>query len=210
MSVSTVIGLIGLGADIYQSYQSEKDAEDYYDSQARLTQAQAEQNATNIRNAAISNAELSIYDRGVAVKEANEAFKAGELEARNQLYTTGKILAAQKANYGKSGVALGMGTPLEVVSRTASEIVRDALLIKYNGKTASNRSKELANRYKKVAETDLENAFAHAALVEEAGIYDASYYSQRADASGSAALYSTTATAFQGTYDLGYREGWWD
>jgi hypothetical protein len=203
--------VIGIGAgiaDTYSSYKSNKDREDFYDDQAKISAKTAKRNAENVRKAAERNAELSVYDASVAIKEANQAFKSSENEARGFILQAGQFLGQQRTNYAKSGVAVSTGTPLEVNVKSGRELVRDALIIKYNGKTAANRAKEIANRYKKVSEVTLENAAEHAALIEEAGAYDSSYYGKMADASGTAAIFSGASTGLSNLYNIGTNRGW--
>jgi len=204
--------VIDIGGDLlsgWSSYESKKDQQEMYEDKSKASAKTAKLNAENVRKAAERNAELSVYDASVAVKNANAAFKSYENENRSFILQAGQLLGQQRTNYAKSGVAVGTGTPLEVNVKTSQELVRDALLIKYNGKTAANQQKDLANRYKKVADNTLEQAIEHAALIEEAGVYDASYYAKAADATGDAAIYGGISSGLNTLYNTGTEQGWW-
>lgn len=187
MGIGAIIGLVGIGASIWGASQS-----------ASAASSAADANAAAVQQTAAHNASISNYDAQVTYGEAQEAFMKTNTELAQHRIQGDLFLATQKTNYAKSGVAVGTGTPLEVMSRTHDEFMKDQLTILNEGKKQVERSESLAYRFLKLGEYGQRDAAAQAGYIQQAG----------ADRSTGAYL-SGAATAATQTYQLGFQQGWW-
>lgn len=188
MSWGTALSIIGIGASLYGSHQSASAAND-----------QASAQAASIRETAAHNAAISKYDALVARGEAQEAaLKTNKELAQHRRYGD-LFLSSQRARYGKSGVAVGTGTPLEVMALTQDEFLEDERIIAYEGLKDIQRAGSLARRYDALAEAGLRDAAAQASLTIRAG-------RDRSNAS----LIQGVSQVAQQTYQLGSNSGWWE
>lgn len=196
---------IKLGGQVLGMFSEKEKSEDkayHYKQQSRISKETAKKNAENIRQAAKRNAELSIFDAKVALREAEAIQKSTMVDLRNHIEFSGKLLGSQRAAAGKSGIAVGTGTPLEVEAYTKGELMRDAIVIRYNGMKASQAAKTLAKRYKESADMTLENAAEHAALIEEAGVLDSNYYGDLSDSAKDEGFWNLLGQGAELAYDI--------
>ena len=110
------------------SYQQGKNAERMAEYNAAVAENQAqwdEYYAAQQAQSARQQAEWAEYNAYLAEQEAavNKSKKERETE---------RLISAQRARYGKSGVQL-TGSPLEVIAETAIEGEYDALTLEYEG-----------------------------------------------------------------------------
>ena len=84
------------------------------------------------------------YNAAVAEEDAKAAKAKAEYDELAHRENVRKILAAQRALYGKSGVSME-GSPLLVMEDTEKQGELDALAIRYGGDVASARSRSEAN-----------------------------------------------------------------
>lgn len=161
-------------------------AEDYYDDLA-----------DEQRRVAEVNRQISLEDASVAEKDAFFAEQSAALALSIHMKKLDHILGSQKARYAKSGVAVGSGSPLETMMSTLEDGLKDAKTIIYNGKTAAERRRDLARRYRKLAEAGLREAAAQAALLEDAGAAEKRGW-----------LFSAGGDLAQGIFALGEEMGW--
>jgi len=179
---------IGIAASLYGASQQSSAAQD-----------QASTQAASIRETAAHNAAISRYDAYVSRGEAQEAWLKTNTELSQMRQQGDLFLSTQKARYGKSGVAVSTGTPLETMSRTQGEFLEDERTIAYEGLKDIKRAESLASRYDMLADYGLRDAAAQASLTIQAG-NDAS----------NAAWISGINQASQTTYQMGSQSGWWD
>jgi len=78
------------------------------------------------------------YDAALAAREAEITKKKTSYEVASFRRQGEKFKAEQRATVGASGVRLE-GSPLESLAETASQIERDALMIRYSGKTEEQK-----------------------------------------------------------------------
>jgi hypothetical protein len=84
------------------------------------------------------------YNAAVAEEDAKAAKAKAEYDEKAHRENVRKILATQRALYGKSGVSME-GSPLLVMEDTQKQGELDALAIRYGGDVASARSRSEAN-----------------------------------------------------------------
>ena len=84
------------------------------------------------------------YNAAVAEQDAKAAKAKAEYDEKAHRENVRKILATQRALYGKSGVSME-GSPLLVMEDTQKQGELDALAIRYGGDVASARSRSEAN-----------------------------------------------------------------
>lgn len=188
MSWGTVLSLVGIGASIYGASQ-----------QSSAAQSQANAQAASIAETARHNSEISKYDASVARDEAQEAWLKTNQELSQQRQQGDFFLSTQRARYGKSGIAVGTGTPLEVMARTADEFLEDERTIAYEGLKDVKRAESLATRYDSLADFGLRDASVAASLAIQAG----------QDRSNAAIIGGISQVASQ-SYQYGSNAGWWD
>jgi len=183
-----IISAVGIGASLWGASQQSSAATDT-----------ANANAAAIAKTAADNAAISRYDASVARGEADEAYLKTNQELAQARQYGDFFLSNQKARYGKSGVAVGTGTPLTTMAKTQDEFLEDERTIAYEGLKDSQRAESLAVRYDKLAVFGLRDAAAQASLTIQAG----------QDRSNAAILGGLTQAAGQ-TYQYGSNAGWWD
>jgi len=182
----TVWDLIELGTGIYAVDQAADAARDA-----------GSANAAEVQRAAAANAQLSLYDASVAEKDAMAVLFQTGVSLGIQLRETQRILSSQRATYGKAGVAVGTGSPLEVMARSAEAAARDTEMIKYEGRTAAERRRSLAARYRLLASHGLRDAAAQAVLIEDAARDRSKAYWIKGG-----------TDLFKDLTNIGQREGW--
>lgn len=84
------------------------------------------------------------YNAAVAEQDARAAKDKAEYDEKAHRENVRKILATQRALYGKSGLSME-GSPLLVMEDTEKQGELDALAIRYGGDVASARSRSEAN-----------------------------------------------------------------
>ena len=84
------------------------------------------------------------YNAAVAEEDAKAAKARAEYDEKTHRENVRKILATQRALYGKSGVSME-GSPLLVMEDTQKQGELYALAIRYGGDVASARSRSEAN-----------------------------------------------------------------
>ena len=84
------------------------------------------------------------YNAAVATEDAKAAKAKAEYDEKAHRENVRKILATQRALYGKSGLSME-GSPLMVMEDTQKQGELDALAIRYGGDVASARARSEAN-----------------------------------------------------------------
>ena len=105
------------------------------------------------------------YNAAVAEEDAKAAKAKAEYDEKAHRENVRKILATQRALYGKSGLSME-GSPLLVMEDTEKQGELDALAIRYGGDVASARARSEANVAKM---TGRNNAYAAKAGYMQAG-----------------------------------------
>ncbi|OQB51810.1 MAG: hypothetical protein BWX99_02707 [Deltaproteobacteria bacterium ADurb.Bin151] len=105
------------------------------------------------------------YNAAVAEEDAKAAKAKAEYDEKAHRENVRKILATQRALYGKSGLSME-GSPLLVMEDTEKQGELDALAIRYGGDVASARSRSEANLARM---TGRNNAYAAKAGYIQAG-----------------------------------------
>lgn len=75
-----------------------------------------------------------------------------EKEAIEILRDVGKLTGKQAAQYLKSGVDIHVGTPFEVISRSARDAIADADMVRQYGFDEANRMRGIADAEKRAGE----------------------------------------------------------
>jgi len=104
LAMAVVGGVVGTAASVYGSYKEGQDA-----------------------------AEASRYNASIARESAGMTEQAGALDAQRQRKQVSRVISAQKAQAGASGIEL-TGSPLDVMIESATEGELDAQIIEYNTK----------------------------------------------------------------------------
>jgi len=179
-SSSWISDAVGIGGMVMDYFGSE-------DEKKAISKAADRQEAELLR-VAMANKELSLYDarvmRDVGIDRRFQAdMKAGLMYKELQ-----KLLASQRTRYAKSGVALKMGSPVDVMEETTKAGARDIMNVKYKGRAAKAEADSLSARYKLLADKGLRDAAATASLIQEAASdrEDAIDWSFRKDAMSTA------------------------
>ena len=143
-----IMTILSAATAAYSQYQQGKEQEEAreYNALVGENQAQwAEYNAKREADVARQQVEYAEYNAAVATTEAEEeAQKKGE-EGR-------RLIAAQKAKYGKAGILLE-GTPIDVLAQTMLEVNYDRLGILRRGETEAYNWKYKAWQYQTGADT---------------------------------------------------------
>ena len=105
------------------------------------------------------------YNAAVAEEDAKAAKAKAEYDEKAHRENVRKILATQRALYGKAGLSME-GSPLLVMEDTEKQGELDALAIRYGGDVASARSRSEANLARM---TGRNNAYAAKAGYIQAG-----------------------------------------
>lgn len=87
------------------------------------------------------------YDAALAAREAGITKKKTSYEVAQFRRQGEKFKAEQRATVGASGVRLE-GSPLEVLAETASEIERDALMMRYAGRVQEQKYQMESKQFK--------------------------------------------------------------
>lgn len=86
----------------------------------------------------VSEAALRKYNAQLAEREAREAQEAAAYEETRFRKGGERLKATQRTRYAKAGVTFE-GTPSDVMEETASELERDALMIRRGGQVGAQR-----------------------------------------------------------------------
>lgn len=140
--------------------------------EADALEDRADDQADAINSTAAYNKKISDYDVSVAEKDALEIEVQAGLGLQQHKANVRRIISTQRSSYAASGVAMNVGTPVDVMAHTAAEGAKDAEVIRYNGQTKKERQLSLAARYKLLGEGGLRDAAAQATLIQEAGEYE--------------------------------------
>ena len=92
--------------------------------------------------------EATDYNADVANQNAQMAEDKAAYDAKMHNQEVRRILATQRALYGKSGVSSESGSPLLVMDDTVKQGAMDALAIRYGGDVAAAQERSKANLYK--------------------------------------------------------------
>ena len=187
-----MLGAILAGASIVGGLFSSK-------MQADAQQKVANAEAAERERVAKVNADLSLYDASVVRQEARQIRHQYITQLKDHFLLSNRLIERQKARFAKSGVVVGTGTPLEVMSDTARIAAIDGERIRYNGENAVQHRLSLAKRYEMLAEAGLRDASFAAQQIRDAGDYRAS-----------ATRISGLTRALSGIYGLGVEYNWWD
>jgi hypothetical protein len=149
---------ISAAVSLFSAFKSKEDTED-----------NAEANASEVERAAQANREISLYDAQVAEEAAQqESFKSG-VEMLYNADKVDKFLSTQKAAYSTTGISLSSVSAQEVMRESRVKAVVDMELVKWNGQKAYEAKRDLARRYRLLADKGLRDAAASATLILEAG-----------------------------------------
>ena len=155
--VSDAISAGGLLLD-YFATEDEKDA---------ISNAADAQEAEYMR-VALANRAISEYDARVAKNIGLDRRFESEMKAGLMYNNLQKILATQRTRFAKSGVALKMGTPVDVMEETTKRGARDIMNVKYEGRSAKAAADSLSQRYKLLGEKGLRDAAAQSSMIQDA------------------------------------------
>ena len=167
-------------------------------SQEDAYKEQSKEQAKELKRIAKDNAEISRYDAQVAIKTAESIRKKAERDFQLRFRHMERLLGAQKAAFASAGVRVGEGTPINVMSETATAAMRDASIEYYENRSAEERARSQAERFELLAEKGLREAGGAAYLTEQAG----------QNASNNA-LNQGYATGAKNIYTIGEVIGWW-
>lgn len=134
----------------------------------KAVEKQAEKQADEAKRVAEANKEISLYDAEVARRIGLQKKFEADAQAGLMYNNLQKLLAAQRTRYGKAGVALKAGSPVDVMEQTTIDAAKDIMNIKYKGQSAKASADSLAERYKLLADKGLRDAAAQASLIEDA------------------------------------------
>jgi hypothetical protein len=188
MSWGDLLSFAGTAFGIYSSYQQGQSAKEQYEGQADYTEEVAKHNS-----------EISLLDASVAEKDAIAVETAYGWKLRRHMRQVDQVLGKARAGYAKSGVVASSGSALDTMVDIARSGAEDAALIAAEGKTAYERGKDIAARYRKLAAAGLRDAAYQASMLESAGADAATY-----------GTLSALSVATEGLYDYGDSQGWWD
>lgn len=152
---SWIWDVIEIAGSAYNSY---KQAEDIKSAGS----AESEE----IKRVAEANAEISRYDADVIDKMVKETAYATGVELLTATRTMNQQMKLLKSTAAKSGIAL-LGTVKDVEKYSKQNFIADLEMIKYNGKKAEEKQKDLANRYRKLADKGLRDSAIWASNVLE-------------------------------------------
>lgn len=187
MGLGSSFSLLGTGIGAFASWMRGKKADD-----------RAEAQAENLRVVAEHNKEISLFDASVAEKDAALGEASYGYRLRNHLRMIDNVVGSAKARLGKSGVALGEGSALDTIIESVRAGAEDAALIRAEGKTLYERRRNIAERYRKLAEFGMRDAANQAALIEDAGADEAMFGTLTAG-----------AQLLGGIFEFGEYKGWW-
>jgi len=187
IDIGSALSIASFGLNVYSAVTGAKAAKE-----------QAKEQSAQVVQSAEQNRQISLRDAGVAEKDAMALEVSAGLALRSHLKSAERLVSYQRAKFAKAGVAVGTGTPLEVVAQTAGELAFDAEVLRYEGQTRADRARSLAQRYRMLADAGLRDAAAQAALIEDAGQERSTAY-----------LLSGAAKAVGQGYDIGKGFGWW-
>jgi len=159
-STSWVSGAISVGGMLmdYFATEDEKDA---------ISGAADRQEAEYMR-VALANKAISEYDARVARDIGLTRRFEADMKAGLMYNNLQKILGQQRVSYAKSGVALKMGTPVDVMEETTKRGARDIMNVKYEGTSAKAAADSLAARYKLLGEKGLRDGAALSSMIQDA------------------------------------------
>jgi len=159
-------------------------------SQEDAIKEQGKDAAAEARRVAADNAELSRYDQQVALRTAEDIRKKAERDFTLRFQNMEKLLGAQKAAFASSGVRVGEGTPINVMSTTVDKAMRDASVEYYENRNAESRARSQAERFGLLAEKGLREAGGAAFLTEQASRTAANNAQSQGYATGAKNIYA--------------------
>jgi len=125
--IATILSAATTAYSQVQQGKAQQEAGEYNALVAENQAEWAEYNAKREADYAGQQAEFAEYNAAVAMTEAEEEAKEKGEEGR-------RLIAAQKARYGKAGILLE-GTPIDVLAQTMMEVDNDRLGILHRGET---------------------------------------------------------------------------
>lgn len=141
--LDSALTLVSIGGSAYNSLK-----------QSDNIKAAGAASAAEVERAAKDNAEISRYDADVIDKMAREQAYATGVELLVATRTMNKQMKALKSSAAKSGIALS-GTVKDVEKYSQDNFISDLEMIKYNGKKAEDQQRDLADRYRLLADKGL-------------------------------------------------------
>jgi len=182
----TVLQVAGIGLGAYSSFKQSQAVED-----------RSQRQAQEVKDTSEFNRMLSLYDASISEKEAQQQIYKTNVALKIHMKNTANLISSQRARYAKAGVAPGTGTPLDVQADTAAAAARDGQMILFNGLTAAERKRDLAKRFRLLADEGLRDAAAKASMIEEAGAAESKMYQLE-----------TFGRVAEGVYTLGDQLDW--
>lgn len=182
--------IVDVAGDVASWYASEQ--------QQEAVENIAKRQAGEIATVAKENAALLRYDATIAEEEAKRTRVAADYAYWQNNRAVDRTIASQTAEYGKAGVAVSEGSPLDVALQTASEGQREGRVVMHNGLTAAARSKEAGDRLRKGAAQTINQANRQIDI-----LYDA--MSDQL----TALEYQQWAAGASSLFDTGFRNDWW-
>jgi len=166
--------------------------------QGQAAEDQADDQAKHLKQVAAHNAQISLLDAAAAEKDSIAAEAAYGWKLRRHMQQVDKLVGRARVGFAKAGVAM-TGSALDTVVESARAGAEDAALIINEGKTAAERGREVARRYRLLAQYGLRDAAYQAGMIEQAGADEATYQ-----------YLSGAAQASKDVYEYGDAEGWWE
>lgn len=182
-----IFNIAGTAADYMASEQQQ---------QASIELAQKQ--SAEISRIADENAKLQRYDASLAIEQAKKVKLATDFSYWSNNKMTDRLISTQTARYGKSGVAVGSGTPLKVAMETAKESERVGNIILNNGKSERDRLYSSATRLNYAADQTLKTA-AHQVDILNTAMQDGLSIME----------YQQWTTGAQNLFKIGERNEWW-
>jgi hypothetical protein len=153
MSLSLLFQGISAGISLLGSLNRADEAEE-----------RAETQQARIAADAAANQAVSAKDAESALREARWEEEDTRLALMEHARKVEALLSLARARQGKSGVALGEGSPLRAMELAAAEAAREAAAVSEEGERAAQRKRDLAWRYQTLGAAGLRDAAYQAAL----------------------------------------------
>jgi|LSQX01.3.fsa_nt_gb hypothetical protein len=154
MSWGWIWDVINTGAGLYNSYRQSEDIKKAGTRESEEVQRVAEDNKA-----------ISLYDADVVEKSAREQAYRNGIELMIETRNMKQYMGALKASMAKSGVSLSSGTPVDIEVYSQQSFIQDLEMIKYNGKKAEEKQRELAERYRLLADKGMRDSAVWAATI---------------------------------------------